>query len=115
MDEDFSTVFTTHARLYLLGDKYDITDLKSLALEKLHQTLLKFQLYESRIGDVLNLVRYVYENGPQDHEDSLRDLVTGYVVTEVDVIGKSSEFSTLLEEGGMFVSAFWTIVKTELL
>ena len=111
--QNFTTVFLSHAQLYVIGDKYDIEDLSSLALYRLHKTLSVFSLYDNRIEDVLQLVRYAYQNTRQ--EDRLRGLVTKYITTEVDTIGKSPAFHSLLEEGGEFVGDFWRLTQLHLL
>jgi hypothetical protein len=113
--QDFTPVFLGHARLYLLGDKYGIKNLTSLALYKLLKTLIAFHLYEDRIVDVLRLVRFTYEHAPQQSTDPLRSLVTEYIATEIDIIGKSVHFHALLVEGGEFVAEFWKIIQHQLL
>lgn len=113
--QDFTSVFLGHVRLYILGDKYGIEDLTTLVLYKLHKTLIAFSLHEDRIVDVLQLIRYTYEHAPQQSTDPLRTLVTEYVAAEIDIIGKSVEFHALLEEGGEFVTRFWKVIQHHLL
>ncbi|KAJ9655609.1 hypothetical protein H2201_008768 [Coniosporium apollinis] len=116
-NENFTPVFLAYSRLYVLAQKYLIEPLKELTLSKLHRTLLGFSLYTSRIGDVLELVRYVYcdDHTPATDEDNkmnkLRELVAEYIACEIDTIGKSKVFLDLLEEGGDFVREFWVIVQ----
>lgn len=103
--EDYTTVFLAHARLYVLADKYGIKPLRSLSLHKLHKTLVGFTLYKARIGDVIELARYAYSD---DHisdygADGLRTLVSEYIACEIDTIGKSDKFLSLIEEGGSFI------------
>ncbi|OBT70605.1 hypothetical protein VF21_10358, partial [Pseudogymnoascus sp. 05NY08] len=57
-EEDYTSVFLGHARLYVFADKWGIEDLRSLSLHKLHQTLRTFTLYSARLGDVVELIRY---------------------------------------------------------
>lgn len=106
MIEDYTPVFLAHARLYVFADKYGITTLKVLCLQKLHQTLVKFTLYTARIGDILELTRYAFsdDNTPdrKDVVDDLRRVVFKYMVSELDTIRKSEDFISLLEEGGPF-------------
>ena len=102
-DEDFTPVFLGHARLYVFADKYNIESLKSLVLNKLHNTLCKFSLYEARYGDVVELVRYTYENTPsRTPRDSLRELVTHYVAYEAIKVAGSEQGLSLVEENGSF-------------
>jgi hypothetical protein len=112
--EDFTPVFLAHARLYTFADMRLVYPLKNLTLHKLQRTLLSFNLYEERVGDILWLARYAYENGPDRSEEGtlqeLSHLVIEYMALEVDTIGKHPEFRALLEEGGEFVTDFWSAV-----
>lgn len=63
-NKNFLPVFLGHAKLYMFADMYDVDPLKALALNKLHQILLTFKLYARRVGDVVELVGYSYENTP---------------------------------------------------
>lgn len=115
---NFTCIFLAHARLYTFADMRLVQPLKSLALHKLHKTLRGFQLYERRIGDVLELARYAYDHGPARTSDGaiddLRNLVVQYIACELDTIGKHEEFRNLMEEGGEFVGDFWSIVQKSL-
>jgi hypothetical protein len=111
---DFTPVLLAHARLYTFADMRLVHPLKELALHKLHTTLVNLKVQQERIGDVLQLARYTYDNGPGRSDtgvvNDLRQLVVEYMACEVGVIGKHPAFKTLLEEGGEFVSDFWDIV-----
>jgi hypothetical protein len=118
-DQDFTPVFLAHARLYTFAEMRLIDQLKSLALHKLHKTLMDFKLYNQRVGDIVELARYAYDSGPDRSKagdlDDLRQLVVEYIAYQVDIIGKHKAFRSLLEEGGEFVSDFWDIVTMYLL
>lgn len=113
--QDYTGVFLAHAGLYVFADKYGIKPLGSLSLHKLHMTLKSFTLYRARIGDIVKLVRYAYENGPDYESNKLRALVSEYVACEIDTIGKAKRFLALMEEGGLFVRDFWKLVQKYLL
>lgn len=113
--QDYTGVFLAHARLYIFADKYGIKPLESLSLYKLHATLKSFTLYRARVGDILKLVRYAYENGPSCERNKLRALVSEYIACEIDTIGKTKRFLALMEEGGLFVRDFWKLVQKNLL
>jgi hypothetical protein len=115
--QDFTPVLLAHARLYAFAHARLIAPLQALALDKLHRTLLDFKLFTDRIGDVVELARYVYsadggvpDRGEDGTLDELRRLVVEYVVCEVDEIGRSEAFVGFLEEGGEFVGDFWKLV-----
>jgi len=113
--QDYTGVFLAHARLYVFADKYGIKPLESLSLHKLYATLKSFTLYRARVGDILKLVRYAYENGPDYESNKLRALVSEYVAYEIDTIGETNRFFALMEEGGLFVRDFWKLVQKNLL
>jgi hypothetical protein len=101
--QDFTPVFLAHARLYEFAERYMITTLKHLVLQKLHQTLLRFEIHVNRVRDIVELVRFAYSNDHTSNVEELRVLVTVYVASEFEVIRSSEEFETLLQEGGPFV------------
>jgi hypothetical protein len=118
-DQNFTPVFLAHARLYTFAEMRLIYPLRSLTLHKLHKTLVGFQLYTERVGDIVELARYAYDHGPDRSKsgrmNDLRQLVVEYMACEVDTIGKHKDFKILLEEGGEFVTDFWGIVSKYLL
>lgn len=99
---NFSPVFLAHAQLYAFGDQYDIGTLRILALQKLRCHLSFFTLHAERIDDVVDLLKYTYENTADldSGMDALRDLVTDYVVCHPATVGKNLRFLALLEEPG---------------
>ncbi|CAD0047081.1 unnamed protein product [Aureobasidium pullulans] len=116
-NDNHTSVFIAHAAMYSLAIRYDITKLKALSLQKLSDKLMRFECKAERVGDVMALVRYVYETErtmTRDMQD-LRDVVTRYVVSEVSEFGNSEEFGALLEEGGLFVKDFWSLIYSTLL
>lgn len=111
--QDFTPVFLGQAQLYVLADKYGIEQLRQLVLSKLYQTLKSFKLYPKGLNGVLELVRYVYANTPpqyNDKLDTLRNMVTRYVVSILGQIGDHDSFHGLLQEGDAFVTDFWSIL-----
>jgi hypothetical protein len=118
-DQDFTTVFLAHTRLYIFAEMRLIYPLRSLTLHKLHKSLIGFQLYNQRVGDVVKLARWAYEHGTDRSKggamNELRQLVVEYMACEVDIIGKHKDFKLLLEDGGEFVTDFWGIVSKYLL
>jgi hypothetical protein len=114
-NENYLPVFLGHAKLYVFADKYNIQPLRLLALKKLHQTLTIFNLYAERVGDIVGLVKFTYENTVERVvTEELRDLVVGYVVSELEKIS-GEEFDHLIREGGDFVVDFWHKVKDDIL
>ncbi|KAH7110581.1 hypothetical protein B0J11DRAFT_204713 [Dendryphion nanum] len=117
VNQNFTPVLLAYARLYCFAHLRLIAPLKALTLDKLHKTLRDFKLYAKRIGDIIELARYVYANPnlPDRNNDgtldNLKKLVVEYVVCNIDMIGKHDEFVAYLEEGGEFVGDFWRTAR----
>lgn len=118
-DHNFQPVFLGHAKLYLLADKYLIEGLKNLVLYKLRSTLQMFELYECRVVDIVELVRFSYtseytsDRSDDGELDELRRLVVEYVVINRSKIDSSKVFEELLEEGGQFVVDYYRLIKEQ--
>jgi hypothetical protein len=115
-NHNFTPVFLAHSRLYVFADKYGIIPLQQLVLQKLHQTLVRFEMHPERVEDVVELVRYAYSDDHtfSDGNDELRALVAVYMASSIDKLNQSESFLTLLEEGGVFVRDFWMLVRNAL-
>jgi hypothetical protein len=100
--EGYTEVFLCHARLYVFADKYDIGPLKDLSLYKLRRTLAEFTLFDKRVGDIINLMRYSYLNTANLAEsvDSLRLLIIHYAECVVEDMAGNDGFRSLLKESG---------------
>ncbi|PTB63665.1 hypothetical protein BBK36DRAFT_1125998, partial [Trichoderma citrinoviride] len=94
--EVYTQVFLCHAKLYVLADKYDIPELRKLSLHNLHETLIHFTLYHDRIGDIISLVRYSFENTVE--HDKLRSLLIQYCACYTKEITKGKDLQELITE-----------------
>ncbi|KAK6542066.1 hypothetical protein TWF694_007837 [Orbilia ellipsospora] len=91
---DFTNVFITLAGLYVLAEKYNIQYLKHLALSDLsNQLKYSFELIPSRRGDIVELIRYTYNNtyepkqdprAKESKEEGLRSLVSNYAALNLN-------------------------------
>lgn len=117
VDQNFVPVLLANARLYCFAHVHLVSGLVALTLEKLKTTLSILNLHTERVGDIIELARYVYSNPdlPDRTEDgtldSLRKLVLDYIVRRRKTIGRSEDFLDLMEEGGEFVGDFWRLVR----
>lgn len=93
--EDYTNIFLSHARLYVLGDKYDISTLCQLAAHKLNETLKEFRIYEGKMGCILVLTEYVFENTRSD--DKIRSLLIHYMACVVEDLAKEADFTSFVE------------------
>ena len=100
--EDYSEVFLSHARLYVFADTYDIAPLRKLALHKLQRTLVVFDLYRERVGDIVKLLGYSYSHTVDrpGSQDQLRSLVVHYSAGLIEKLSDNEEFDALLEGNG---------------
>ena len=113
-NEDYSEVFLSHAQLYVFAEKYDIQDLKMLALDNLHDVLTVYTLYEERTGDIITLLRYVSENTgePVEGNEDLRTLLGLYVGFEMDMLMKDEGFrNVMIDDGGALLGDFIKMVR----
>lgn len=95
--EDYTSTFLSHARLYVFAECYGVTGLMELSLNELHGALVAFTLYEERVNDVVELVRYCYDNLVPD---ALREMITLYSVCKIEKLWVSEEFQVLVEAHG---------------
>ena len=101
--EDYTEVFLCHAQLYVLSDRYSIGPLRELSLQKLRLNLSEYTLFEERISDIVELVKYTYDH-TMDHDhgiDKLRSLVLDYVVCYVKTLVKHSAFTEMVQKRGV--------------
>ena len=89
-DENYTPVFLSHARLYVLVDTYLVRPLCDLALHKLQYCLTKYLLSRGRPGDIVNLIRYAYASTRGLGAGPLRTLVAQYAAKEVKDKGKET-------------------------
>lgn len=94
--EDYTGVFLCHAKLYVLGDKYDVPPLRRLALHRLHATLKEFTLYPSRMNDIATLASYVFDNTAP--KDRIRNMITLYYACIVEDASKYDGLKSLIDE-----------------
>jgi hypothetical protein len=104
-----SSLFLCHARVYVFADKYDITQLRNLALDKLHQALRSLKAAGSQTESVVDLIRYSYSNdNTRDNDagqevDGLRRMVVHFLACVFENVAMDDSFLALMEEGGPLV------------
>lgn len=110
----YKDVFLCHAQLYRFADEKDIQTLKYLALENLHGCLKHFILNEKRTGDIIALLRYVYQNTfPAENSEAepLRALLKDYIGFEMDTLMKDEDFNALIiDDGGPLLGDFMEMI-----
>lgn len=88
--------------MYAFAGQFDIQLLKSVTFEELQAALAIFTLYVARIGDIIALLSYVYqETGPStEGVEDLRTLLIHYVGYEMDISMKDEKFNELMIRDG---------------
>jgi hypothetical protein len=93
--EDYTEVFLSHARLYVLADKYDIPELREYCLDNLYDDLLNRNVHADRIEDLVDLAKYSFANTIE--RDNLRKLVVEYCACFIKQLTKSDGFKDLVD------------------
>lgn len=101
---DFTRVFQAYAQLYVLADEKDIQDLADLAFDKLHHTLLHFNLQDNRVGDIALLADYCFENtcDKGGEQDRMRRLICLFTACKLETLWTSSDFQRVFAKHGDF-------------
>ena len=109
--EAYLPVFLGHARFYVFAERWGIKSLQTLALHKLHATLCGYKPYKALYGDIVELIKYTYQNSPtQKRIEGLRALVTKYVTQEQIQIAKSEPCLSLVKDEGSFARDLLSMV-----
>lgn len=111
---DYTEVFLCHAKVYVFADEKDVQPLRILALEELRAALSVFTLHEARMGDIMALVSYAYEN-TYYAGDKLRALLGEYMTLEASKLMRNESFKALiLEHGGALYDDFMSYLAQRL-
>lgn len=94
--KDYTGVFLCHAKLYVLGDMWDIPQLCRLSLHRLHKTLKDVTIYRSRLSDIATLAKYVFENTRP--EDEIRDMLTLYYACIIEDASNHDGLKSLIDD-----------------
>ncbi|KAF4944152.1 hypothetical protein FSARC_14746 [Fusarium sarcochroum] len=94
---DCANPLVHHAKVYTLADRYAVTRLMEISHTKLHQSLTVLPISKEASSDVVELVRYAFEELVPDR---LRDLVVHYIACVVEHLWNIEEFKELVEKHG---------------
>ncbi|KAI1066688.1 hypothetical protein LB507_011635 [Fusarium sp. FIESC RH6] len=99
---DCANPLVHHAKVYTLADRYAVTRLMEISHTKLHQSLTVLPISKEASSDVIELVRYAFEELVPDR---LRDLVVHYIACVVEHLWNIEEFQELVEKHGSLSKA----------
>ncbi|KAL5611111.1 hypothetical protein FOBRF1_007228 [Fusarium oxysporum] len=100
--KDRANPLVHHAKVYTLADRYAVTRLTDLSRTKLHQSLIALAYKGEAYYDVVELVRYTFEELVPDR---LRDSVVHYSACVVEHLWKIEEFQELVGKYGILSKA----------
>lgn len=94
-DEELSHVseLHTHAKMYALGDEYDIKDLKEEALWKFEKAMDAKKGHSDEFSHVVEVIPTVYATTP-DRDRGLRDAIVAFGVKHLELIQDLPEFKS---------------------
>ncbi|KAH7169744.1 uncharacterized protein B0J16DRAFT_419312 [Fusarium flagelliforme] len=99
---DCANPLVHHAKVYTLADRYAVTRLIEISCTKLHQSLTVLPISKEANNDVVELVRYAFEELVPDR---LRDIVVHYITCVVEHMWKIEEFQELVGNHGSLSKA----------
>ncbi|CAG7954807.1 unnamed protein product [Penicillium salamii] len=102
-DEDWSPALAAHAKLYVLGDTYQIIPLCRLACFRAYSILRRYCIHAPECPEMEGLIwfaRYIYNNTPPRSvtKDPMRELISRYLANNQEEVPDCEEFQQLLED-----------------
>lgn len=110
--ESYRPVFLSHAKLYVLADKYGVEDLRALTLRRLHRSLTEFVIFPERIPDLVAIVHTIYDNTVED--DAARNLIVAFFSCIGEDVKTCEEFRTVLRCQGDFADDLFQKITNRL-
>lgn len=113
-----ASTFRTHAKVYLLAERYGFAPLRDFSLQKLRAALKTSELEPSanHTGHAVLLIRDIYElprpDGRADTVQKLRDIVVAHAVGRLQELQTDEEFGAYVKEGGDFVTELLSALTT---
>lgn len=107
---NIASTFLTHAKVYLLAERYGFSSLQDFSVQKLRAALKTSELESSasHTGHAVLLIRDIYElprqNSQTDTVQKLRDIVVTHAVSRLQELQANKEFGAYIKEGGDFVT-----------
>jgi hypothetical protein len=92
-----------HAKIYVFAERYLIDSLRNQCLKSLHRDLCNFSLNLQNMKQILDLLKYTYEQTSRQSSagtNSLRSVVIHYASCEIRTLVKDTRFRSLLDDFG---------------
>ena len=99
-NDDYTETLLSHAQVYVFADRYGIEALQTLALSKLRNVLLYFELYSDGWRDIVTLIHYCFNETVDKGEqaDALRSLICFYTACKLEALWGNAEFRNLTRD-----------------
>lgn len=91
------TALLTHARVFVFAERFNVDDLGNLALGKLHNSLCTFPLRVANAEDIVELLKFCYQDMELVGMGPMRELVTRYVACKVHLLADYPSFKRLVQ------------------
>ncbi|EAL90936.1 uncharacterized protein AFUA_1G16080 [Aspergillus fumigatus Af293] len=92
--DNYAGVFLSHAEVYRLAFTTNWVSLLSLSLYRLIRSLASFTLCEERTGDIVELLKFVFEENEYMYE--LKVVLVDYAAWNVEILMRDADFRQLL-------------------
>ncbi|KAF7164506.1 hypothetical protein CNMCM6106_001024 [Aspergillus hiratsukae] len=92
--DNYAGVFLSHAEVYRFAYITDWVSLCALSLYRLIRSLASFTLFEERTGDIVKLLKFVFEENEYMHE--MQDVLVDYAAWNVEILMPDADFRQLL-------------------
>lgn len=94
---NYSRALLAHAQLSIFAKQSGLEELHDISLCKLLYTLHDFPFHKKRVGDIIQLVRFVFESDPEVCQN-LQALTLDYVTLHIKQLFHDEKFQLLLQE-----------------
>jgi hypothetical protein len=93
--DNYADVFLSHAEVYCFAYSTDWVSLCALSLHRLIRLLVSFTLYEERTGDIVKLLKFVFEESERLQE--MQHVLVDYAAWNMEILMRDVDFQELLD------------------
>ncbi|KAL4801660.1 hypothetical protein BDV18DRAFT_148488 [Aspergillus unguis] len=92
---DHAEIFLSHAKVYQLGFRTNWVSLCAWSLYRLLHLLANFTLFDERTGDIVQLLKFVFEDS--EYIENMHDILQDYAAWNVETLMQDADFQQLLD------------------
>ena len=94
---DYTEIFLCHAEVYHFADRTNWGLLANFSLYRLLRLLANFPLCEERIGDVVKLMKFIFEEIDSEDMRNMKVMLQSYMLKNVETLMQDVGFRLLLD------------------